>query len=267
MMFVERLGALLRAWVWYVAITGLFIGLIASFAGLDRLHGPGFWSDPAAIAMFGGLMLIGTATGVLGSTAWLRMVVEPDQGLRIQWKRAEWVFLGRLAQLAIVCAIVLLVVTFIVTLIIAFAFGDVLQPASAERPVYAVLLMGVLGTAILVVPASFCATWYSFSLPAAACGAQSGLLKARDQIKGHAGRFFWAFVITITIFVLSIELLESLLAGISPQIVVYAAKWLVLFLAYVMCLTMVGLFYRALVPPRKAVDGSKMEVRAASESS
>ena len=266
-MFVEGLGTLVRAWVGYVVIMTVFTILAAALIGWERLQASTFWTDPVAVAAFCLQTLIGSIAGVLGSTAWLRTVVEPGQSLRIQWKRTEWVFLGRLAQFAIILAIVLLVVSFVVTLVLAFGFGDILQSASAEQSLYGAVLLGLFGTAIVVGPTSLCASWYSLCLPAAASGAPSGLLNARDKIRGHAGRFFWAFVIAITVPTLAIALLESLLAGVAPQIVSHLAIWVLQFLAYVTCLTIAGLYFRELVASQSMADGPETEVRVDTESS
>lgn len=243
---MDGFGRFLRAWAGYLALVALFTIVSFAFIGLPRLTAPDAWNDSVVVAAFGVQALIGAFTGVAGSTAWLRWVVDPKQSLRLQWKRAEWIFLGRLVQFGIICTVSLLVVSFIVTLIGIFAFGEAVQSPVGERLLSAELLFALIGTAVFVGPVSLCASWYSLSLPAAACGEPSGLLMAQDRAKGHAGGMFWAFAIAIAVPMLAIALTDSLLVSAVPLSVLYTIGWLLQFLAYVIFLTIAGLYFRSL---------------------
>ncbi len=144
------------------------------------------------------------ASGVVvlvGMTAWARWVVDPAAPTRIQWRRSEWVTLGRLVQvylLGLLAGVAAAVAIFFVLKLFLSGTGPSLDTGATDP-----FGLADIGTAAvlpgLAMTAAVVAVWVRFCLSpvAAAVGAPSDLALAAQA--GRTGRWhmFWTAVLFI----------------------------------------------------------------------
>lgn len=255
LIFLDGHAALAKAWAYFAIAVALEAVALHAWIGWDRLHSALESREPL---ISGAVLLAVLAAGiakVVGSTAWLRWVIRPDLGVQLQWRRPEWIFLGRCVQLIILYLVLTTIIGILWAMI--FQYNDVnnLGQLIVGMPtIFAIFtILAVFISDVFVV--SYLAAFFVLSLPAAACGHPSGLFKSWELSGGNTLRLFCAVGLVACFAQGGIFLVEFQAEGFWSPVVIYWAKSMLKFVASLTILTVAGVFFREIVnPPEPATE-------------
>lgn len=152
-----------------------------------------------------GLLLVQLAAALLtvpAFTAWIRWVADPASPVEFRWRRAEWVFVGRVIQIwlfsILLTALFAAVMLGLLYLTSSPGGMDWFQPDSTNVVGVGVsALMALIPTVCVLLTTVMMMARYGLSVVAAATGMPSDLRLASDASRPARWRMVWTLVLYV----------------------------------------------------------------------